>query len=180
MDTRVMPMPVMENASHGDILQEAKEQKEAKPYTLGRLKSSDLFLMVRILSKIGINEWISCLDSPKVKELIKGFLEKPAENEEPEESEESEENKDSMNKKKNDMEFLAGMGVVMEIVNKLFNYLPSCQKEIYQLLSSVSGISMEEMEKMDAEIFVNMLVDFIKKEEFKGFIKAALRLMELG
>ncbi len=138
------------------------------------LKSSDLFLMVRILGKLEINEWISCLRSPKVIDLIKTFFEKP----EDESSENSEDENHPIGKQA--QELLAGTGVVMEIVNKIFIYLPECKEEIYQLLSNVSGISVKDMEELDAEIFTNMLVDFIKKEEFKGFIKAALRLTGLG
>lgn len=153
------------SVSLNDNVNKPEAMEIQRPYTLRRLKSSDLFLMVQILSKLEMNEWISCLKSPKVMELMESFFEK------------QEEEKQSVEKKKDDIEFMTGMGVVVEIVNKIFTYLPKCQKEIYQLLSNVSGISVAEMEELDAEIFVNMLVDFIRKEEFKGFIKAALRLI---
>ena len=79
--------------------------------------------------------------------------------------------------KLSDESFIAGIGVAMEVVNILLQHLPECRAEIFQLLSGVSGIGVKEIEALDAEIFINMLVDFVRKEEFRGFIRAAARLV---
>lgn len=158
-----------------DMLQQTDaEINAAKPYTFRRLNSSDVFLMVSILSKIGINEWIPCIQSPNVLKLIHSLFEKSGENADKKTEKDSSSQTDI-----SDREFLAGMGVVMEIVNIVFMNLSKCKEDIYRLLSSVSGISTSDIEVMDAEVFINMLVDFIRKEEFKGFIRAALRLTGL-
>lgn len=168
MDVKVSDIP--EAAA---VYQDGETEAPAvqKPYRLRRLNASDLFLMVKILSKIEISELISCLNSPKVADLIKSFFEKSEDGDQEDEIQTTGKNID-------DMQFLAGMGVAIEIVNKIFKYLPSCQNEIFQLLSNVSGKDIKEIEQLDAEVFANMLVDFMMKEELKAFIQAALRLMK--
>jgi hypothetical protein len=59
----------------------------------------------------------------------------------------------------------------------IFNNLPKCEKEIYQLLAQVSGMSEDEVKK-DGILFTEMLFDFVKKEEFPAFIKVVSRLFK--
>ena len=49
----------------------------------------------------------------------------------------------------------------------------SAEMEIYSLLSRLSGIKTEDLKEMDAVIFFEMVVDVIKKPEFKDFYKVA-------
>lgn len=137
------------------------QPEKLKPYLFRRLNASDLFLMIKIINKMSLKEFAACLQSPQVMRLAQSLLTE----------------KDSENTN-NDKELIVGVGVAMEILDKLMYHLPSCQSEIYELLSNVSGIPESEIAVMDAEIFMDMLVDFIKKEEFAGFLKAALRLIK--
>lgn len=146
-----------------------------KAYSLRRLNATDVFLMVRILGKIRINEWIPCLQSPRVMELIMKIME--TEERDTEEDMQDAESREAKDEKLSDEEFIAGLGVAMEVVNIIIQHLPECRAEIFQLLSGVSGIGVKEIEALDAEIFINMLVDFVRKEEFRGFIRAAARLV---
>ena len=146
-----------------------------KDYSLRRLNATDVFLMVRILGKIRINEWIPCLQSPRVMELIRKMTETGEQD--GEETVQAADSGEAAEEKLGDESFIAGIGVAMEIVNILLQHLPECRAEIFQLLSGVFGIGVKEIEALDAEIFINMLVDFVRKEEFRGFIRAAARLV---
>ena len=57
----------------------------------------------------------------------------------------------------------------------LLKTLPKCEKEIYQLLAQVSDLTEEEI-KSDMILFTEMVIDFVKKDEFKDFIKVVSRL----
>ncbi len=159
--------------THEDAVTGPPEREKA--YSLRRLNATDVFLMVRILGKIRINEWIPCLQSPRVMELIRKIME--TEEQDGEKAVQAEESGETAEEKLSNEEFIAGIGVAMEVVNILLQHLPECRAEIFQLLSGVSGIGVKEIEALDAEIFINMLVDFVRKEEFLGFIRAAARLV---
>ena len=120
------------------------EQATAKPYTFRKLSAEDMFLMFRILGKIGVNEFKSCLDNDTLTKLggaVKG-------------------------EKVDESAFAAvGLTAALDIVNVILNNLPKCEREIYQLLAQVAGITEDEV-KSDAIMFTEMVIDFVKKEEF--------------
>ena len=70
-----------------------------------------------------------------------------------------------------------GLTISFDIVNIIVSNLPKCEKEIYQLLSQVSGMP-EMFFKNDMILFTEMVIDFIKKEEFPAFIKVVSKLFK--
>ena len=128
-----------------------------KPYTFRRLSSADVFPMFQIISKIGINEFTACFE----KDEIKGLIESLSGVEEAKES-----------------ASIVGISVVLEMVNVVFGNLPKCENDIYKLLSQTSNLSVNEIKKMDMVLFTEMVVDFVKKEEFKDFIKVVSKLFK--
>lgn len=65
-----------------------------------------------------------------------------------------------------------------EVIALVLENLPKCAKEICELLASAAeGVTAEEIEK-DAVLFGEILADFVKKEEFPAFLRAARRLLE--
>lgn len=142
------------------IEQESKEteKEEVKPYTFRRLQSTDVFLMSKIIGKIGVNEFTACFEKDGVKKLIASFTDEAGE--------------------KADIASVVGISVSLEIANVILGNLPKCEKEIFQMLSSVTGLSFNHIEKLDMVVFIEMVIDFIKKEEFKDFIKVVSRLLK--
>lgn len=134
------------------------EKVVAKPYTFRKLKSTDVFLMSKIIGKIGINEFTACFEKDGIKKMIASFT-----------GESDEET---------DFTSVVGISVILEVANVILGNLPKCEKEIFQLLSNVSEIPVEEIEDCDAVVFMEMVIDFIKKEEFKDFIKVASKLFK--
>lgn len=133
-----------------------QEPEPVKPYTLKHLQSSDIFHMLRILSKIGVSEIKGCFSSP---EIIKAISNAQASGEEL------------------DLSSL-GVGVVFEIAGIIVDNIPKCEQEIYVFLSRLSGIDPEYIMNMDAVVFFEMIVDVIKKPEFKDFMRVASGLIK--
>ena len=125
---------------------------EEKTYTLRDLTGDDLFLMVRIVSKIGIDRLKACMESPAVKTAM---VVANAQNADAAEKEAA------MNK--------VGMLVMMEIATTILERLPECKEEIYALLAQVSDKKREDIASMKLIPLTRMVKEFFKKPEFPDF-----------
>lgn len=119
-------------------------------YTFRPLAASDMFLMSKIIGSIGVNEFSACFGGDFL-EAMKG-------------------SGASAN--------LVGATVFFEIANVIFKNLPKCEKDIYTMLSSVSGMTEKEVKELDFVTFTEMVIDFVKKEEFRDFIKVVSKLFK--
>ena len=125
-------------------------------FTFRKLNSTDTFLMFKILGKIGINEFAKSFDAKEIKALV-------------------ENNEDS-----DEATTAVGMSVILGMANLITTKLPYCEEDIYQMLSNVSDLSVEKIKSLDFVTFAEMVISFIKKEEFKDFIKVVLKLFKLA
>jgi hypothetical protein len=73
---------------------------------------------------------------------------------------------------------IVGVSVILEIANVIIGNIPKCETEIYQMLSQTSDLSVKQVKELDFATFAEMVIDFIKKEEFKDFIKVVSRLFK--
>ena len=143
-------------------INETEEIKEEKPYKFRRLCAEDIFPMFTIIKKIGIKEFKAVLgENGEVKKLISNAFKKTTENENAE----------------NDI-IESGLSVAMDIVDVIVGNLPNCEKDIFKLLAQTSNLDEKAIRKMDFASFFEMIVDFVKKEEFKDFIKAVSKLFK--
>lgn len=127
------------------------EQEVEQPYTLRALAAKDVFPMVKIISKIGINEFTKAFESDEVKQLITAVT-----------SEEDAGNNDKLT--------VVGISVALDVANTVLVHLGSCEQEIYTFLAGVSGMTKQEIEELPMNTFFEMIVDVFKKAEFKNFI----------
>lgn len=126
--------------------------EETKPlYTLRPLLSKDVFPMVKIISKIGINEFTKAFESEEIKQLVTAIT-------------------SDKEKQDSDKLTLVGISVALDIGNTILGHIGSCENEIYAFLSNLSGMTQEELAELPINTFLEMLVDVFKKEEFRGFI----------
>ena len=151
-----VPVTFPENEYAQETAQEAPEPEPVKPYTLKRLQSRDIFPMLRILSKIGINEFKECFSSSEITRLIA-----------------------KANTSGEDLDMSSvGVNVVLDVCGVIVNNIPKCENDIYAFLAQLSGMSTEDIANMDAVVFFEMIVDVIKKPEFKDFIKVVSGLLK--
>lgn len=141
------------------------EPTEEKPYTFRKLSSPDVFLMFTIISKIGINEFMACLEGDSLKKLVKTFVSMTKE-------EKTEEEND-------DLYVMGAIAGTLEIANVIFRNLHKCEKEIYELLAQTSNLTVDEIKaEGNAIMFLEMVIDFLRKDEFPAFIKVASKLFK--
>ena len=132
---------------------------EVKPYIFRKLSSTDVFPMFKIISLIGVNEFTSCFEKDAIQKMVNSLLSK------------GEENNESIAN-------IVGVTLTLDIVNIVLSNLPKCENYIYQLLAQTSNLSIDEIKRLDFAVFAEMVIDFIKKEEFKDFIKVVSRLFK--
>lgn len=132
----------------------------AKPYTFRQLGGEDMFLMFRIIGKIGVKEFNACFENDGIRQLIAGVAEGKAEGEE----------------EKSATSAVTYIAVILEIADVIFKNLPKCEDEVFKLLSQTSDLTIEQVKALSLAQFTEMVVDFIKKEEFRDFIKVVSKL----
>ena len=130
-------------------IKEAVDTADKKAYEFRKLGALDIAPMCKIIGKIGITEFGKCFESETVLNLIK-----------------------QMKGQKNaaQIQDIAGLQVVLEIANIIVCHIPEVEKDIFTLLASVSGLTVDEVRAFDLTTFTEMVIDFIKKPEFKDFI----------
>ena len=134
----------------GTVMQEGDITTAEKVYTFRKLEATDVFLMFKILGKIGINEFAECFGKESVQKMFSTLTgEKAVAN----------------------FTQTMGIAITLEVVNVILGNLPKCEQEIFQMLSSTSNLSVEQVKELDFPTFTAMVIDFVKKEEFKDFIK---------
>lgn len=126
-------------------IQALEPVKEEKTYTLRALEAKDVFLMSKIIGAIGIKEFKDCFESDAIKSMITN---------------------------PDDEEAVAAVGVAvfLDIAETIFKNLQYCEKDVYTFLGNLSGMKTEQIESLPMVTFTEMILDVIKKEEFKDFI----------
>lgn len=136
-------------------------QTEEKPYTFRKLASTDVFLMFRIISAIGIKEFSALIEKDSIAKMI------------------STATKGAKGNASDDVISSVGLSIVLEAADIIFGNLPKCEKEIYQLLANTSNLTVEEITAPgNAIMCMEMIVDFLKKEEFGDFFKVVSKLFK--
>ena len=134
------------------------ENENAKAYELRRLTADDVFPMFQIISKIGIKEFKACFESPEVMQMIKDAT--------------------SGEKAKDDVTASVGMKVAFDLAGIVVSNLASCKNDIYQFLAQLSGMTVKEIGALPMMTFFEMIIDVIKKDEFKDFFQVVAKLLK--
>ena len=121
---------------------------------LRNLQASDIFTMVKILNGIGLTKIKSAIDFEKIKELRKNMTDKNAD----------------------DIASQVGTDVILSVVSVIFENLPAIESDLYKFVGSLAGIKPTEVAKLDLNVFVDLIFDIFKKEEFVDFFKRASKL----
>ena len=134
---------------------ENMHEEKTKAYELRNLTADDMFPMFQIISKIGVKEFKSCFESPEVRKAIEGV---------------------ASGKQDQDGLTALGMTIAFDLAGVIISNLASCKNDIYGLLSQLSGMAAKEIANLPMVTFVEMIVDVIKKEEFKDFFQGVSKL----
>ena len=128
-----------------------------KPYEFRKLKSTDIFLFTKLIKKIGLSSFGEITMDGDFQKALGVFTGEQGEGQ--------------------DNELTAGK-MVFKITDVILDKLDNCENEILTILTKTSNLSREEVENLDLDIFITMIYDFVKKEEFMGFFKRATQLFK--
>lgn len=121
---------------------------ENEALTLRRLRADDLFTMMRILSKIGVEDLRAALPGKTTIQRVR-------------EGNESAET--------------VGVTVALTIADKLLSRLPDCKNKIYTLLADVSGKTPAEIAALDMGVFAEAVFDLMASEDFRDFFTRLMK-----
>ena len=121
---------------------------ENEALTLRRLRADDLFTMMRILSKIGVEDLRAALPGKTTIQRVR-------------EGNESAET--------------VGVTVALTIADKLLSRLPDCKNEVYTLLADVSGKTPAEIAALDMGVFAEAVFDLMASEDFRDFFTRLMK-----
>ena len=128
-----------------------------KRYELRDLMADDLFIVVNIISKIGVKEFKACFESKEVKAAVLSVM------------------------KKTDGEgdiVSIGVSVALDIAAILMANIGKCKSDIYALLSNLSGMKEKEIAKLPLKTFTDMIFDLVRKKEFADFFQDAAKFLK--
>lgn len=143
-----------------ELTNHTQEIQNTPKYTLRKLITADLFTMSKIISKIGISQMKNCLHSEGVAELLNTMK------------------TEDKNDKNDKLVYQVGIEVVLEIANIIISKLSTCEEELYEFLANLSGTDKETIRTLDITIFLEMVIDVVKKEEFVSFTQVAFKLFK--
>ena len=129
---------------------------ENKLYTLRDMNADDLFVVLKIINKIGVREVRNCFNSAEVKKAISG-------------------NDGGVNE---EMTAAIGLHVMMELAGLIIEHLPECKDEIYCFLGSLSGMKAEEVAALPMGTFFDMVMDVLKHPNFNDFFQRVVGLFK--
>lgn len=128
----------------------------AKAYELRDLTADDVFPMFQIISAIGIKEFKSCFESDEVKKAVA----------------------ESAREGKNVDIGAVGVTVALDIASIIVANVPKCKDAVYLFLAQLSGMTKKDIAGLPMMTFVEMIVDVVKKPEFKDFFQVVSKLFK--
>ena len=136
---------------------ENMNEEKAKAYELRDLTADDMFPMFQIISKIGIKEFKSCLESESVRKLVAEM---------------------SSGESGDELKAAVGVTVVLDIASVILSNIGNCKDDIYLLLSQLSGLKTKDIAKLPMPVFMGMIMEVIKKKEFTDFFQDVVKLFK--
>ena len=139
---------------NNEIMEQA-QQPEEKPYTFRKLETADIFPMFRLLNKIGFKDM---KDNEGLKKALFMFM------------------GGTVNGKV-DVNAL-GIDIFFEVAAVLFEAIPKAENEFYSLLAGVACVKPDDIKKQPPAVTFEMIIDFVKKEEFADFFRVVSKLFK--
>lgn len=135
------------------MTEEKKIVEINKPYKFRDLNSTDVFTMARLVSKIGIKNFESIFDAEGFNDIVNG-----------------EHTEDDYIK--------VGAKAILGVADTIIERLCDCEKEIYEVLEKTSNLTLKQIQELKPNIFINMIYDFVNKEEIPDFFNAVLQFVQ--
>lgn len=136
-----------------ETMEEATEAIIEKPYILRPIEADDLDYLAGIIDKIGIDKIAECFDKKEINKLID---------------------------KKEDSEDLikeVGIDLMVKIASIIVKNYRVAKSDIYSLLASVSGLTVDNIAHLKLPVYVQMIIDVFKQDGFIDSFRVASSLL---
>ena len=148
--------------SETTIMNEEKQEMTVKPYTFRTLCAEDVFPMFNIINKIGIREFKSVFSNIDDLKKMLVYANAPQE--------------DKATALNDILE--SGLSIAFDFAGIIFGNVNKCENDVFRFLASVSNLDEKGVRGLSLSIFFEMILDLIKKEEFKDFFKVVSKLFK--
>ena len=157
---------------------QCKVVEPVKPYTFRTLGGADIFPMFRLISKIGIKEFNACLDNKGIRNLFAN-MSKSKQTQADETAQDAQaQDAQAQDAQAQDETPVTYIAVLLEVADVLFANIGKCENDVFKLLSDTSDLTVAQVRELSLAQFAEMVVDFVKKEEFKDFFAAVMKLFK--
>lgn len=127
---------------------------EKQQIELRKLRTTDIFPMSKIISKIGFKEIKNAFNTPEIAKLVKN------------------------GKSKDDVVAQVGAIITLDIASIILENLNKVEDDIYSLLAGLSGMTEQDISTQEPYLTAQMIVDLVNKKEFMDFFKVVLKLFK--
>ena len=125
-------------------------------FNLRNLQATDLFSMVKIINKIGIDNIKNAINFEEIKDARNNL---------------TDENRDETLSK-------LGVEIVTSVLYLIMEKLPLVENDLYRFMGSVANMKDKEVAKLSLNDFMALFIAIFTKEEFKDFFSQALSLIK--
>lgn len=153
-------------------------EQSAPEFVLRDLKAMDVWQFVRILTKLDLKNFKNAID-PKV---IRAAEWKP-----PmmmnEQGEEVPLPREKWTDRQIDAELqaeLANDELLWSILGMVMEHIGSCEYDVNRLLAMGTGKTVEEIQNMDAGLYMELIAAYISREGFRDFFTQAWNLLQVA
>ena len=133
---------------------ESTVDETEKKYELRPLAASDLGMVCKIISEIGVRQFKECFN---------------ADADGAEETEDSKEAKDAK------LESI-GFSVVFDIAGIVISNIPAAEADIQKFIASLTGLSVPQVRALSLADYGEIILDVATNEDFKDFFKRVMKL----
>ena len=144
---------------------ESTVDETEKKYELRPLAASDLGMVCKIISEIGVRQFKECFNVDQIKESMK------ADADGAEETEDSKEAKDAK------LESI-GFSVVFDIAGIVISNIPAAEADIQKFIASLTGLSVPQVRALSLADYGEIILDVATNEDFKDFFKRVMKLFK--
>lgn len=130
-------------------------------------KSTDLFIVGKIISKIGLKNIIDCINAKELMDLRAKMIK---------ENEVTDKKGKVTQKDFSDSQLNQyGMVVVANIGDLILSNLENVKDDVNKYISNLTGLSIKEIEDLSIVQYAEILMTIIKEPDFVDFIKVVLK-----
>lgn len=142
---------------------ESTVDETEKKYELRPLAASDLGMVCKIISEIGVRQFKECFNVDQIKESMK------SDKDESEETENSKASKDARLES-------VGFSVVFDIAGIIISNIPAAEADIQKFIASLIGLSVQQVKALPLADYGEIILDVVTNEDFKDFFKRVMKL----